>query len=50
MPPTIVETTLDAIGTPNELERRISPDVERVLGRPAQSFQAWAKRNADAFR
>ena len=38
MPSTVVETTLDAIGTPNEIERRISPDVEQVLGRPAQSF------------
>lgn len=50
MPPTVVETTLDALGTPNEIERRISPDVERVLGRPAQPFAAWAARNADAFR
>jgi len=50
MPPTVVETTLDALGTPNEIERRVSPDVERVLGRPAQPFAAWAVRNADAFR
>ena len=50
MPPTVVETTLDALGTPNELERRISPDVEAVLGRRAQPFAAWAARHADAFR
>lgn len=50
MPPAIVETTLDALGTPNECERRLSPDVERVLGRPAQAFAAWAARNADLFR
>jgi uncharacterized protein YbjT (DUF2867 family) len=50
MPPTVVETTLDALGTPNEIERRVSPDVARVLGRPAQSFAAWTARHAEAFR
>jgi uncharacterized protein YbjT (DUF2867 family) len=50
MPPVVVETTLDAIGTPNELERRISPDIQTVLGRPAQPFAAWAKRHAAVYR
>jgi uncharacterized protein YbjT (DUF2867 family) len=50
MPPTVVETTLDALGSPNEVERRLSPDIERVLGRRPQSFAAWAARNADLFR
>jgi uncharacterized protein YbjT (DUF2867 family) len=50
MPASVVETTLDALGTPNEIERRLSPDVERVLGRPAQPFAAWAALNAGAFR
>jgi uncharacterized protein YbjT (DUF2867 family) len=50
MPPDVVETTLDALGTPNELERRVSRHVEEVLGRPAQPFAAWAARNADVFR
>jgi hypothetical protein len=50
MPPAIVETTLDALGTPNEIERRVSPDIERVLGRPARPFAAWAARNAELFR
>jgi uncharacterized protein YbjT (DUF2867 family) len=50
MPASVVETTLDAIGQPNAAERRVSPDIERVLGRPAQSFAAWAARNADLFR
>lgn len=50
MPPVIVETTLDALGTPNEVESRVCPDVERVLGRPAQPFAAWASRHADLFR
>ncbi|AKV03841.1 Oxidoreductase [Labilithrix luteola] len=50
MPETVVETTLDALGTPNDIERRVSPDMERVLGRPAQPFSAWAERNANVFR
>jgi uncharacterized protein YbjT (DUF2867 family) len=50
MPAPIVETTLDALGEPNEIERRVSPDVERVLGRSAQPFAAWAARNAAVFR
>ncbi|NUP10682.1 MAG: NAD(P)H-binding protein [Polyangiaceae bacterium] len=50
MPATVVETTLDALGTPNEVERRVSPDIERVLGRAAQPFAAWAARNVNAFR
>jgi uncharacterized protein YbjT (DUF2867 family) len=50
MPATIVETTLDAIGTPNQVELRISADIERVLGRAPRSFDAWALRHAAAFR
>jgi uncharacterized protein YbjT (DUF2867 family) len=50
MPPLIVETTLDAIGMPNEIELRVSADIERVLGRPAQSFADWATRTAAMFR
>lgn len=50
MPPSIVEATLDISGTPNALERRVSPDVERVLGRPATPYAEWARRNVAAFR
>jgi len=50
MPPTIVETTLDALGQPTADEQRVSPDIERVLGRPPRPFAAWAARNAAAFR
>ena len=50
MPATLVETTLDILGTPNDQERRVSTDVERVLGRPAAPFAAWARRNVAAFR
>jgi uncharacterized protein YbjT (DUF2867 family) len=50
LPPTVVETTLDALGAPNEIEKRVSPAVENVLGRPAKPFAAWAARNVDLFR
>lgn len=50
MPEPVVETTLDALGEPTPAEQRISPDVERVLGRPARTFAEWAVRNAAAFR
>lgn len=50
MPPALVETTLDILGTPNAQERQVSPDIERVLGRPAAPFAAWARRNVGAFR
>lgn len=50
MPRALVETTLDILGTPNAQEQRVSPDIERVLGRPAAPFAAWAQRNVAAFR
>lgn len=50
MPPPVVEGTLAILGEPTEEERRVSPDVERVLGRPPRSFADWARRNAAAFR
>jgi uncharacterized protein YbjT (DUF2867 family) len=50
MPPPVVEGTLAVLGEPTGEERRVSPDVERVLGRAPGTFAAWAKRNAAAFR
>jgi uncharacterized protein YbjT (DUF2867 family) len=50
IPPAVVEGTLAILGEPTGEERMVSPDVERVLGRPAGSFSAWAERNAVAFR
>ncbi|WP_411078944.1 NAD(P)H-binding protein [Streptomyces sp. cmx-18-6] len=50
MPENVVETTLDILGEPNPAEQRISPDVERVLGRPPRTFGDWAQRHIDAFR
>jgi uncharacterized protein YbjT (DUF2867 family) len=29
---------------------RLTDDVERVLGRPAQTFRSWAREHADDFR
>ncbi|MFE2420599.1 NAD(P)H-binding protein [Streptomyces hokutonensis] len=50
MPLPVVEGTLAILGEPTEEERRVSPDVERVLGRAPGTFGAWAERNAAAFR
>ncbi|GAB3836372.1 NAD(P)H-binding protein [Dactylosporangium cerinum] len=50
MPEPVVETTLDAIGEPTSAEQRISPDVERVLGRAPYTFTDWVQRNITAFR
>ncbi|ACU73534.1 NmrA family protein [Catenulispora acidiphila DSM 44928] len=50
MPPELADDTLDIIGSPNVGEVRISPDVERVLGRAPRSFADWAARNVEAFR
>lgn len=50
MPEPVVETTLAIIGEPSLAEQRVSPDVERVLGRAPGTFAGWAERNAAAFR
>lgn len=50
MPEPVIDGTLDILGEPLPAEQRISPDVERILGRPAGSFAGWAKRNAPAFK
>ncbi|WP_460442075.1 NAD(P)H-binding protein [Amycolatopsis stemonae] len=50
MPAEVAEATLDILGSPTEAEQRVSPDVERVLGRPPRPFADWAARNAAAFK
>lgn len=50
MPAPVVESTLDILGTPTPDEQAISPDVEKVLGRPPHTFADWVTRNLDAFR
>ncbi|WKX71704.1 NAD(P)H-binding protein [Streptomyces sp. XD-27] len=50
MPLPVVEGTLAILGEPTPEERRVSPDVERVLGRAPHAFGEWAARNIAAFR
>lgn len=50
MPEPVVEATLDMLGTPSAAERRVSPDVERLLGRPARTYAEWAARHVAAFK
>ncbi len=50
MPEPVVETTLAVLGEPNAAELRLSPDVERVLGRAPRPFTEWVRRNVEAFR
>ncbi|WP_327064700.1 NAD(P)H-binding protein [Kitasatospora sp. NBC_01250] len=50
MPVELAEDTLDILGSPNEAELLVSPDVQRVLGRAPRPFADWAARNIAAFR
>ncbi|MEU0009093.1 NAD(P)H-binding protein [Streptomyces sp. NPDC006314] len=50
MPPAVAEGTLAILGEPTPEEQAVGPDVERLLGRPATPFAAWAARNIAAFR
>ncbi|MFF3326623.1 SDR family oxidoreductase [Streptomyces sp. NPDC002889] len=49
MPEPVVDGTLDILGEPTPAEQRVSPDVERILGRAPHTFAEWAARNAAAF-
>ncbi|MFJ3197877.1 SDR family oxidoreductase [Streptomyces griseoviridis] len=50
VPMELADDTLDIISAPNSAELRISPDVERVLGRAPHPFNGWVARNIAAFR
>ncbi|MFD5077328.1 SDR family oxidoreductase [Streptomyces sp. NPDC058371] len=50
MPAALADDTLDILGSPSPAELRVSPDVQRVLGRAPRSFADWAARNVAAFR
>lgn len=50
VPAELADDTLDIISGPNAAELRISPDVERVLGRAPRPFSDWVARNIAAFR
>ncbi|MGP3756602.1 SDR family oxidoreductase [Streptomyces sp. IBSNAI001] len=50
MPAELADDTLDILGSPNAAELRVSPDVQKVLGRAPRSFADWAARHVAAFR
>ncbi|MFB8441068.1 SDR family oxidoreductase [Streptomyces niveus] len=50
MPAELADDTLDILGSPSPAESRVSPDVERILGRAPRPFADWAARHAAAFR
>nr|BFD80756.1 NAD(P)H-binding protein [Streptomyces sp. Xyl84] len=50
VPAELADDTLDITSAPNPAELRISPDVERVLGRAPRPFDSWVARNVAAFR
>jgi uncharacterized protein YbjT (DUF2867 family) len=50
MPAPVADATLAILGHPTPEEAQVSPDVEKILGRPGRSFADWAQRNAIAFR
>ncbi|MFB6842600.1 SDR family oxidoreductase [Streptomyces sp. NPDC056361] len=49
LPEEAVDGMLSVMGEPSAEEQRVSPDVERALGRAPRAFSAWAERNAPAF-
>ena len=50
MPGELADDTLDILSSPTPAELRISPDVEKVLGRAPRTFADWARSNVAAFR
>ncbi|MER7674565.1 NAD(P)H-binding protein [Kitasatospora sp. NPDC096128] len=50
MPAELADDTLDILGDPSPAELRVSPDIQRVLGRAPRTFADWAARNVAAFR
>ncbi len=50
MPEPVVESTLGILGSPSADEQRVSPDVERLIGRPPRTYAEWAARNVVAFK
>lgn len=51
MPPEYVEALLDLLAAMKAgYTGAVTDTVQHVLGRPARTFESWAKRNAGAFR
>lgn len=49
VPEPVADGTLAILGEPSDAERRVSPDVERILGRAPRTFAEWARRNVGVF-
>jgi uncharacterized protein YbjT (DUF2867 family) len=49
MPEPVADATLGILGSPNAAEQQVSPDVPRVLGRPAGTYAGWVTRTVAAF-
>ncbi|TQM31896.1 SDR family oxidoreductase [Nocardia bhagyanarayanae] len=49
MPESVVDHTLEILGSPTPDELLISPDIEKVLGRGAGTYAQWAERNRAVF-
>jgi uncharacterized protein YbjT (DUF2867 family) len=49
IPEPVVDGTLAILGEPTTEEQLVSPDIESVLGRPANTFADWVRRNVRAF-
>ncbi|WP_067842122.1 SDR family oxidoreductase [Nocardia lijiangensis] len=49
MPEAVADHTLEILGAPTPGELLISPDIEKVLGRPAGTYAQWAERNRAVF-
>ncbi|MGC7096328.1 SDR family oxidoreductase [Amycolatopsis lurida] len=50
MPEHVADATLAILGEPQPAEQEVSPDIQRVLGRPPREFADWAARNAAVFK
>lgn len=48
-PAAMVDSLLELLGEPSEVEREELPTVEHLLGRPPRDFTTWAATNRDAL-
>jgi uncharacterized protein YbjT (DUF2867 family) len=45
----VAEATLAVLGAPFAAEQQVSPDVQRLLGRPPRTYAQWVESNIEAF-
>lgn len=50
LPQDVIDFLLEAYGNTPEVGRTVVDTVEKIIGRPARSFGAWAAEHAAAFR